>query len=74
MTKWKNLLYKFAPSQFFIKFYIILLVVLSTSALLAYISGQTLISKALGMCALWPLFGLLLSGGVLYGVNKRKNE
>jgi len=75
MTKWKRLLLKFGPGPFFIKLYTILLIVFGVSAVLAYVSGEALIAKSLGMCALWPLFGLTLNSGILYyGTNKRKNE
>lgn len=66
---------KFGLGPFFMKLHTILLIIFGTSAMLAYVSGQALIAKSLGMCALWPLFGLALNSGILYcGVNKRKNE
>ncbi len=75
MMRWKHLLRKFGPGPFFVKLYAILLTIFGVSAILAYIFGQVFIAKSLGMCALWPLFGLMLNGGLLYyRTNKRKNE
>jgi hypothetical protein len=74
MTKWKRFLFKFQPSSFWIGLYMILLAMFASSAMLAYISGQTLVAKALALCSLWPVFGLLLNAGFVRYHNRRMNE